>query len=126
MRAKMLASTIAAVVCGSVLLVSVAWAASAGVTKVTIRPPNSKLGVHGRVFSRQSPKCTVGRTVEVLKGKGPHQSPSTDAVVAMTTTVKQKKHGVWNTTTTVHGGWFYAYTPKTTGCRAATSPSIHL
>lgn len=123
MRAKALAALVG-VACTSALAVGVAWAGG-GVTKVTIGPPRNSFGLHGRVFSKRK-ACEVGRTIEVLRAKGPHQDPSSDTVVGTTTSVMEPGHGFWNLSTTPHSGFYYAYATKTSNCRAGVSPILHL
>ena len=94
-------------------------------TKVTIRPPNSKFGLHGRVFSRRL-SCTVGRTIKVLRARGPHESPSSDMVVATTVSVAQGPHGFWEVKTRPNAGWYYAEAVRTSTCRQGLSPLLHL
>jgi hypothetical protein len=104
----------------------VAWAGSAGVTKVTIRPPNSKVGFHGRLFSHKGKICTIGRTVIVLRQRGPIERPKTDPQVGTTTSVKKKHVGYWSLSaaSSPHSGFYYAEATKTSDCRAGFSTAI--
>jgi methionine-rich copper-binding protein CopC len=123
MRAKAFLA-IASVVCSMFVFVSAAWAHPA-VTKISISSSSTLTNVSGRVFSRKT-ACVSGRHVILFKQKGPKVDPTTDQQVGTATTTKQKKHGVWSMTVSLHPGTYYAEVTKSSGCRAGLSSSIRL
>lgn len=126
MRVGTRISACVGVVCTALVIAGVALAAGA-VTKVTIRPPNAKFGLHGRVFSRKQ-VCWVGRTIKVLRAKGPHEAPTTDTVAATTTSTQDQmfNQGFWVVSSRPKAGWYYSEAVRTSSCRRALSPLLHL
>jgi methionine-rich copper-binding protein CopC len=123
MRAKALLA-IASVMCSALVFVSAAWAHPA-VTKVSISSTSTLTSVHGRVFSRKT-ACVSGRQIILFKQHGPKVDPTKDQQVGTTTTTKQKKHGVWSLSVSLHPGAYYAEVTKAAGCRAGFSQTINL
>jgi hypothetical protein len=128
MKVKKLVSAIAGVVCTGLVVTSVAWALTE--TKVTIKAPTSaKPTLHGTIFSKKM-ICWNNRTIKVRKQQGASQHPSTDPVVAKTTSFRADSHdfGAWKLSAAQepHPGFYYAQAVKTTACRMGLSRTIHL
>ena len=128
MKVKRLVSAIAGVVCTGLVITSVAWALTE--TKVTIKAPTSaKPTLHGTIFSKKM-ICWNHRTIRVHKQQGSSQHPSTDPVVATTTSFRADSHdfGAWKLSKAQepHPGFYYAQAVKTTACRMGLSRTIHL
>jgi hypothetical protein len=105
--------------CGAVAMVSTAGARSGAATTVTIKYNGD--GFQGKVKSSKA-KCVKNRKVNVYKQKGSAQDPSADQKVFKETT---DNSGQWDTGTSGQAhGKFYAYAPKTTGCKKGFSKTI--
>jgi hypothetical protein len=122
MRAKALLA-LAGVSSSMLAVASIAWA-SAGVTKVTLRAPTTKVNaVHGRLFSRKT-ACVGGRTIIVFRQKGTTPDPAKAQMMATTTSKKHGTYGSWSITTALHHGSYFAEATKTSQCRAGLSATV--
>lgn len=113
-------SAVAAVVCGALVIASVALAAKAATT-VTIKGPDS---VYGVIHSAKA-KCLAGRKVKIYKQKGSTHKPSVDQLMDSTTSERQGSKGSWDIGNPgFPHGKYYAEVTSTTSCQRAFSKTV--
>ena len=120
--AAMLATAAALVPLGSMGATG-ATAAPAAKTQLTIKTQNGDFS--GTLKSKKK-KCMKDREVTVYRMVGSKKKPSVDEAVASDTSSLQNGKGRWETGNTGlrDGKRYYAYTPKKSGCKAATSKAV--
>jgi hypothetical protein len=92
-------------------------------TTVTIDGENGDY--HGTVDSPKLQACVEERTIVVYRQKGNGQDPSGDDEIGMDTAELEGDHGVWSIGNSgFKSGNFYAFAPKTSACKAASSDTI--
>jgi hypothetical protein len=92
-------------------------------TTVTIEGENGDY--HGTVDSPKLNACAGGRTIVVYRQKGNGQDPAGDDEIGMDSSELNGDHGDWSIGNSgFKTGNFYAFAPKTSACRAASSDTI--
>ena len=79
----------------------------------------------GTVTSSHPMRCANNRKVVLFKQLGAQQDPQNDTRVASDTTSFNGGHYRWETGNTGIRGKFYARAPKTSQCKADSSPTVH-
>lgn len=118
MKVRARLSVVAGVICGVLVMASVALAAAS--TKITLNPGLDN--PHGKIFSARK-SCLGNRKVIVFKQKGSTQKPATDKKMDTTTSERVGDHGIWdmgNPGFPQHKKYYAEATAKT-GCKAAFS-----
>ncbi len=121
MKVRTRLAAIAGVICGALVIASVALAAAAA-TRVTINGPDS---VYGSIFSSNK-NCLANRKVIAFQQKGSTQNPKVDKKMDTTTSFKEGSHGGWdmgNPGFPAHHN-YYAEATKTTSCKAGFSKTV--